>query len=134
MAPFFFFDFTIDKSAMPPVEEIPEQVFQKPVPIPKAITDKPKTVVRAVIRIGLILITPAFTIASFFVMPSSICSLFMQSISTIPLFTMIPLSITNPKRDITLTSLPVMSSAKNPPVNTRGIVNITINGDLKFWN
>ena len=24
MAPFFFFDFTLDKSAMPPVEDIPE--------------------------------------------------------------------------------------------------------------
>ena len=35
MAPFFFFDFTLDKSAMPPVKDIPEQVFQKPVPIPK---------------------------------------------------------------------------------------------------
>ena len=35
MAPFFFFDFTLDKSALLPVEEIPEQVFQKPVPIPK---------------------------------------------------------------------------------------------------
>ncbi len=35
MAPFFFFDFTLDKTAMPPVEEIPEQVFQKPVPIPE---------------------------------------------------------------------------------------------------
>ena len=33
MAPFFFFDFTIDKSAMPSVEDIPEQVFKKPVPI-----------------------------------------------------------------------------------------------------
>ena len=33
MAPFFFFDFTLDKSAMPPVEDIPEQVFKKPVPI-----------------------------------------------------------------------------------------------------
>lgn len=30
MAPFFFFDFTLDKSAMPPVEDIPEQVFIKP--------------------------------------------------------------------------------------------------------
>ena len=35
MAPFFFFDFTLDKSAMPPVEDIPEQVFKKPVPINK---------------------------------------------------------------------------------------------------
>ncbi len=33
MAPFFFFDFTLDKSAMPPVEEIPEQVFKEPEPI-----------------------------------------------------------------------------------------------------
>ena len=33
MAPFFFFDFTLDKSAMPPVEDIPEQVFKKPAPI-----------------------------------------------------------------------------------------------------
>lgn len=33
MAPFFFFDFTIDKSAMPPVEKIPEQVFKEPEPI-----------------------------------------------------------------------------------------------------
>ena len=33
MAPFFFFDFTIDKSAMPSVEDISEQVFKKPVPI-----------------------------------------------------------------------------------------------------
>ena len=33
MAPFFFFDFTLDKSAMPPVEDISEQVFKKPVPI-----------------------------------------------------------------------------------------------------
>lgn len=30
MAPFFFFDFTLDKSAMPPVENIPE-----PLPLPK---------------------------------------------------------------------------------------------------
>ena len=35
MAPFFFFDFTLDKSAMPPVEKIPEQVIKKPVPIPE---------------------------------------------------------------------------------------------------
>lgn len=33
MAPFFFFDFTLDKSAMPPIEEIPEQVFKEPVPV-----------------------------------------------------------------------------------------------------
>lgn len=30
MAPFFFFDFTLDKSAMPPVANIPEQFCQKP--------------------------------------------------------------------------------------------------------
>ena len=35
MAPFFFFDFTLDKSAMPPVEDISEQAFKKPVPIPE---------------------------------------------------------------------------------------------------
>ncbi len=33
MAPFFFFDFTLDKSAIPPVEEIPEQFFKEPVPV-----------------------------------------------------------------------------------------------------
>ena len=33
MAPFFFFDFTIDKSAMPPVGEIPAQVFKEPEPV-----------------------------------------------------------------------------------------------------
>ena len=33
MAPFFFFDFTLDKSAMPPVEEIPKQVFKEPEPV-----------------------------------------------------------------------------------------------------
>ena len=46
MAPFFFFDFTIDKTAMPPVEDIPEtqplpkrslteQKNRCPYPIPK---------------------------------------------------------------------------------------------------
>ena len=46
MTPFFFFDFTLDKSAEPPVEDIPKQVFKKaaqgaeknnlcPYPIPK---------------------------------------------------------------------------------------------------
>ena len=36
MAPFFFFDFTLDKSALPPVEEIPETL-----PLPKRLHTEP---------------------------------------------------------------------------------------------
>lgn len=33
MAPFFFFDFTLDKSAVPPIEKIPEPVIRPNVPL-----------------------------------------------------------------------------------------------------
>ena len=39
-----------------------------------------------------------------------------------------------PIAPITDTSFPVKNSAKNPPVNANGIVNIIINGDFNDWN
>ena len=47
-------------------------IISAPVPIPRAITESPSTVVRAVIRIGLILVLPASTIASLRSVPSSL--------------------------------------------------------------
>ena len=47
---------------------------------------------------------------------------------------MIPQSITKPTSDTTLMSNPVIKSARKPPVNASGIVNIIMNGDLRLWN
>ena len=47
---------------------------------------------------------------------------------------MIPDSITNPIIAITLIRLPDTKSPRNPPVNARGTVNMTINGERSDWN
>ena len=47
---------------------------------------------------------------------------------------MIPDSITKPISAITLTSLPLISSPRKPPVNASGMVNMMINGDNSDWN
>ena len=47
---------------------------------------------------------------------------------------MIPTSMTKPIRLMTDTSIPTASSAKKPPVNASGMVNMTMNGDFSDWN
>ena len=47
---------------------------------------------------------------------------------------MMPTSITNPMRLMTDTSIPESSSARKPPVNASGMVNITMNGAFRDWN
>ena len=39
-----------------------------------------------------------------------------------------------PSIESRLISSPAMSSARKPPVNASGIVNMTMNGDLRSWN
>ena len=45
-----------------------------------------------------------------------------------------PESMTKPISAMTLTSLPLKISPRNPPVNARGIVNIMIKGESRDWN
>ena len=42
--------------------------------------------------------------------------------------------MTKPIRLMTDTSIPTASSAKKPPVNASGMVNMTMNGDFSDWN
>ena len=47
---------------------------------------------------------------------------------------MMPTSMIMPSIESRLISSPAMSSARKPPVNASGIVNMTMNGDLRSWN
>ena len=85
-------------------------------------------VVNAVMSTGRRRMEHAATIASRRSMPSR-RSRFMQSMSTMPLFTITPTSSTNPIMETMLTSNPVMTSASNPPVKASGMVIITMKGE-----
>ena len=58
----------------------------------------------------------------------------MQSISTMPLLTMMPTSMTKPIMETMLISKPATSSASRPPVNASGMVSMTIKGESSDWN
>ena len=50
------------------------------------------------------------------------------------MFTTTPDSTRKPSMLTMDRSMPVSSSASNPPVKARGMVNMTMMGDLKDWN
>ena len=99
----------------------------------RAMTTRPKMVVAEVMRMGRIRVRPASTMASRRSRPSR-RSWLIYSTSTMPLLTMIPVSITKPTRLITDRGIPQISSAAKPPVKASGMVNMTMKGDFKDWN
>ena len=47
---------------------------------------------------------------------------------------MMPTSMTKPMREMTLSSVPLSSRARKPPVKARGMVNMTMSGSRRDWN
>ena len=104
-----------------------------PCPTARAVVNRPRMVVRAVIRMGRIRRRPVSTMASRFSIPSR-RSWLTESTKTMPLLTTTPERTRKPSMATTLRSKPRIHRASRPPVKARGMVNMTMKGESRDWN
>ncbi len=107
--------------------------FSEPSPLEMAIGSNPTRVVIVVINTGRNRSFPPMVTASNMECPRA-RRILIKLISTIALFTTIPISMTIPKNEFTFKVMPVSKNAQITPVKVKGTENMMMNGSSSYSN